>query len=170
MRLGCREPLQQLGGSTQDVLVVRREQRELTGQGLHTTSPTLLEDADPPLRRDDSLDASVRVVRDPFDESAPFQFADCSRHGGRPYLLGRGEVAHPHGAGEDDHGQGGQSRGRQPARLVVDTESAEQVDGGRVEPIGDIERGRARVAKTFIVLSVLTWCIVTSIHLARLTK
>ena len=98
------------------------------------------------------LDAAcVGGVGSDFDQLAAFESGDDAAHGGRLNLFGDGELSQCHGPGEDQNREGGQAGGALAGSSVLFAHTAEQVDGGRVEAVGDdVRRG---------VMSWLAFCL-----------
>ena len=64
---------------------------------------------------------------------------DDLRHGRRPHLLGAGQVGEPLRTAEHQHRERRQARRADAGLLVLLAHPAQQVDGGRVQRVGDGE-------------------------------
>lgn len=129
--------LQQVGGFLQDSAIGRGERADVPGERRDASRASRLEHPASSGGGVNALDAPVGRVEAPGDEAIRFQAGHEAGDGGWPYLLGVGEVAEADRAGEDDDGEGGEGRGAEAGRLVVDPEAAQEVDGGRVQAVGD---------------------------------
>ncbi len=85
------------------------------------------------------LDAAVVGVGAARDQAVPLERPDEPRDRRHADLLGLGESRDGDGAGEDDHRQRRQARRAQARRRVRDADAAQQPDGTRVEPIGQLQ-------------------------------
>jgi len=76
------------------------------------------------------------------NEALFFEGVDDPGHRGRANLFGGGQIAEGYRAPEDDDGEGGQAWGVETRAFIFLAELSQQVDGGRVELVGDILRIR----------------------------
>ena len=72
-----------------------------------------------------------------------FESGDDAAHRGRLDLFGGGQLSERHGAAKDQNRECGQAGGALAGSGVLLAHTAEQVDGGRVEAVGDDGCGRA---------------------------
>jgi len=70
-------------------------------------------------------------------ESIPRQSVYQPRHRRRLDLLDARELADPPRAGEHQDRQNGEARGRDAQRLILHAQATQEMDRGRVEPVGD---------------------------------
>ena len=139
-------------GCLQQVIEVRgRQVRDLGGECGDAATAGFVQEAGSERSGMDPDAACVGGVGGDFDQLAAFESSDDAAHGGRLDLFGGGELSECHGPGEDQNREGGQAGGALAGSSVLFAHTAEQVDGGRVEAVGDdVRRG---------VISWLAFCL-----------
>ena len=90
-------------------------------------------------------DAPVVGVDDAIDQ--PFRLENHDQLGNRgwTHLLGPGEITESDRTAEDDDGEGGELRGGETGGVVLAAEAPEEVEGGGVEAVGEVDSIAARV-------------------------
>jgi hypothetical protein len=150
------------GGGGLAIVVRRRDDQleqfsavlELLELGVVEAAQPLCEDLDPPLAARleharsrgcglDAHDPPVARIGEPPDEARGLELADDPGHRRRANPLGRCEVPQPDGAPEHDDRECRQARRRQTGGLVFAPEPSQQVNGGRVESVGQLDLARA---------------------------
>ena len=72
------------------------------------------------------------------DEAGALEAGDDAAHGRRAYLFGVGKFAKRSGTAKDEDGERGKLGGADASFAVTDAKAAEQVNGCRVELVGDL--------------------------------
>src|ERR1700692_191017 len=84
--------------------------------------------------------AAVHGIASDLDHPAALESGDNAAHGGRLDLLGGGEIAKRFGSGKHQHRQGRELRRADSGSSVLLADSAKQVDGGGMKPVGGCDR------------------------------
>lgn len=121
--------------------VFRGQRAELTRELGDATLASLLHDSSALRRGANTHDTPVLGIGLAPHESSCLQCGNDARHRGRTHLFGRGEVAERDRAGEDDDGERRETGSAESGGVVLAAQAPEQVDGGRVEPVGRLDDG-----------------------------
>ncbi len=126
-------------GARQKAAVLFRHARQLGGEQRDAAPAPRVQETAPLGRGAQVLDATVVRVCAPHDQAAPLERLHEPRDRRHADLFGLGEPRDGDGTGEDDHRQRRQARRAQARRRVRDADAAQQPDGTRVEPIGQLQ-------------------------------
>lgn len=88
---------------------------------------------------------SVARVADALHEAVFLQAGYDPCHRWRLHLLRSGELAEGERSAEDDYRKSGKAGSRQPAGIILPAQLPEEVNRGRVEPVGERFRSRLRL-------------------------
>lgn len=139
--------VQELSGAGERFEVALGECAQLAREDAHAAGSPSLEERLAATSGGDADDAPVVGIGDAGDETHAFEGADEEGHGGRPDLLGGGQGAEGDGPAEDDDGQRGRTRAAQAHAGVLAADTPQNVNGGRVEAVGD-DVGVGALART----------------------
>ncbi len=128
---------QQVGRLLQNGAVAGGQLADVPGERRHPSRSTGLEHLASSGCRVNALHTPVARVEAPGDQAVRLQTGHQAGDGGWSDLLGAREVAEGDRAGKDDDGECGEGRGAESGRLVLDAKAAQEVDGGRVQAVGD---------------------------------
>jgi hypothetical protein len=131
------QQMQQLGGRRELLLLFVRERAQAAREQRDAAAPSLLQQRAPELCGGERDAATVIGCDAALDQPCAFQAADDAAHRGRAYLLGAGKFFQRHRAAEDEHGECRGLRRADAHRRILQSETAQQTDGGGVQPIGD---------------------------------
>jgi hypothetical protein len=85
------------------------------------------------------VNTRILGVELPPDEATGLERLDDARHRRRTDLLGSGELPERPRSAEDENGERGQLRRRDPGRRVLPADMPQRVDGGRVKAVGGVD-------------------------------
>ena len=106
-----------------------------------TPASTFLEESFALRRHAHDSHSAITLAWSAGGKALGFERGDDARDGGRPHLLGVGELAQGEGTAKDDYGKRGELRRGEAGAGVFAPDAPEEVDGRRVEAVGGVECG-----------------------------
>jgi hypothetical protein len=134
-----RDSLQQGNRTREECALAHSEGAERRDERGDAALPAIVQHLGSAGSRAHAHDAPVGRVGLALDEALRLELDDQLGDGRGPHLLGARELAQGERAAEDDHGEGGELRGGEAGGIVLAAEASEEMDGGGMEAIGEVD-------------------------------
>jgi hypothetical protein len=135
------DALENVERSREERDVLLRKLPQLARELGDSTLASFLHDLFPGGRRLDAYDAAIGGIDFARHEPRLLQRSDDARHRRRTDLFRGGEIAERDRSGEDDDRERGESGGTESRGVILSSQAAQQVNGGRMQPVRCFDEG-----------------------------